>query len=201
MQRLVEVDSSLRREHVTPTELQEAVSDIDEETSRLNRIVSEVLDFARPIRFDFAEPGGETFLGCASARVVELSLNGEPVDPDAHDGSRIWLRDLAGNNTLRVVTEGEYSKSGKGVNRFLDPADDNVYVHTDSEPFDAHRVYPCFDQPDIKGRFRFSALVPRGWEAISNARPTGPPDETDDGLRWTFEVTPPISTSRGRLTD
>jgi signal transduction histidine kinase len=45
----------LRRERVTPAEIREAVADIDEETMRLNRIVTEVLDFARPLRFDLAE--------------------------------------------------------------------------------------------------------------------------------------------------
>ena len=35
-------------------EAREAVADIDEEVGRLNRIVTEVLDFARPIRFDLA---------------------------------------------------------------------------------------------------------------------------------------------------
>jgi two-component system, NtrC family, sensor histidine kinase HydH len=36
-------------------ELREAVADIDEETERLNRIVTEVLDFAKPVRLDLAE--------------------------------------------------------------------------------------------------------------------------------------------------
>ena len=47
--------STLRRDRVSPSELREAVADIDEETRRLNRIVSEVLDFARPFRFELAE--------------------------------------------------------------------------------------------------------------------------------------------------
>ena len=38
----------------TPARLREAVADIDEEVARLNRIVNEVLDFARPIRFELA---------------------------------------------------------------------------------------------------------------------------------------------------
>jgi signal transduction histidine kinase len=46
--------STLRRRHVSASELREAVADIDEETTRLNRIVSEVLDFARPLRFELA---------------------------------------------------------------------------------------------------------------------------------------------------
>jgi signal transduction histidine kinase len=44
----------LRRESVPPEVVRAAVADIDEETARLNRIVTEVLDFARPIKFEFA---------------------------------------------------------------------------------------------------------------------------------------------------
>jgi signal transduction histidine kinase len=47
--------STLRRPSVATAELREAVADIDEETTRLNRIVTEVLDFAKPLRFDLAE--------------------------------------------------------------------------------------------------------------------------------------------------
>ena len=47
--------STLRSDQATPSERGEAISDIDEETTRLNRVVTEVLDFARPIRFDLAE--------------------------------------------------------------------------------------------------------------------------------------------------
>jgi signal transduction histidine kinase len=47
--------ATLRRDNIRPTELREAVADIDEETRRLNRVVSDVLDFARPIRFELAE--------------------------------------------------------------------------------------------------------------------------------------------------
>jgi signal transduction histidine kinase len=44
----------LRRADVPQERVQAAVRDIDEEIARLNRIVSEVLDFARPIKFDLA---------------------------------------------------------------------------------------------------------------------------------------------------
>jgi signal transduction histidine kinase len=46
---------TLRQRTASPSEVREAVADIDEETARLNRIVTEVLDFAKPIRFDLAE--------------------------------------------------------------------------------------------------------------------------------------------------
>jgi signal transduction histidine kinase len=45
---------ALRREGAGPDQVKTAAKDIDEEITRLNRIVAEVLDFARPIKFDLA---------------------------------------------------------------------------------------------------------------------------------------------------
>jgi signal transduction histidine kinase len=44
----------LRRDDLGPADVKTAVADIDEEIVRLNRIVSEGLDFAKPIRFEMA---------------------------------------------------------------------------------------------------------------------------------------------------
>ena len=46
--------TSLRRDHVNAADRLEAAADIDEETTRLNNLVSDVLDFAKPIRFELA---------------------------------------------------------------------------------------------------------------------------------------------------
>jgi signal transduction histidine kinase len=46
--------TSLRRDQVNTADRLEAAADIDEETTRLNNLVSDVLDFAKPIRFDLA---------------------------------------------------------------------------------------------------------------------------------------------------
>ncbi len=45
---------SLRQPDLLPEAVRDAAADIDEEVARLNRIVNDVLDFARPIRFDLA---------------------------------------------------------------------------------------------------------------------------------------------------
>jgi two-component system, NtrC family, sensor histidine kinase HydH len=45
---------SLKRPDLEPSAVREAAHDIEEEVARLNGIVNEVLDFARPIRFDIA---------------------------------------------------------------------------------------------------------------------------------------------------
>lgn len=43
----------LRRNDRSPADVRHAVADIDEEVARLDRLVAEVLDFARPIRFEY----------------------------------------------------------------------------------------------------------------------------------------------------
>ena len=60
------------------------------------------------------------------------------------------LSGLAAENELRVVADGAYMRSGEGLHRFVDPVDDSVYLYTQFETFDAHRMYACFDQPDLK---------------------------------------------------
>jgi signal transduction histidine kinase len=45
---------ALRRPDLSADAMREAVTDIAEEAARLNRLVNEVLDFARPIRFEIA---------------------------------------------------------------------------------------------------------------------------------------------------
>jgi signal transduction histidine kinase len=46
---------TLRQPDIGPSSVREATADIDEEVARLNRIVNDVLDFARPIRFELAQ--------------------------------------------------------------------------------------------------------------------------------------------------
>jgi signal transduction histidine kinase len=69
----------LRQPDVAPQALREAISDIDEEVARLNRIVNEVLDFARPIRFELS-PVDVNALCQASASAAMVSGPGPTID-------------------------------------------------------------------------------------------------------------------------
>jgi signal transduction histidine kinase len=73
--------TTLRRGRLTTAELREAVADIDEETKRLNRVVTDVLDFARPIRFELAEAD----LNAICRASAEAAWTGEGADEIALD--------------------------------------------------------------------------------------------------------------------
>jgi aminopeptidase N len=137
------------------------------------------------IVFDCSEPGATTHIDIIADRIVSVALNGVPFELEAaFDGERLLLPPLAATNTLQVVASCVYSRTGEGLHRFVDPVDKEVYLYSQFETFDAHRMYACFDQPDLKAEFRFIVDAPEGWLVLSNM-----PCVTD-GERRTFEVTP-----------
>ncbi|MBO0788770.1 MAG: aminopeptidase N, partial [Actinobacteria bacterium] len=123
------------------------------------------------VSFGCARPGADSFIDLTAPAVTSITLNGDQVPVTAFDGNRIALTGLAAENELRVTAECAYSRHGEGLHRFTDPADGGVYLYSDLETFDAHRIYPCFDQPDLKGTFELTVTAPAGWQVISNMAP------------------------------
>ncbi|MCW2909766.1 MAG: pepN [Actinomycetia bacterium] len=150
---------------------------------------------ASTVRFQCTTPGADTFIELTAPAVREIVLNGDPVSVSAFDGNRIALHGLRATNELRVVAECAYSRSGEGLHRFTDPSDGGVYLYSDLETYDAHRVYACFDQPDLKASFEFSVIAPGDWLVLSNmaAEAVG---QTAPGnvKRWRFPPSPVMST-------
>ncbi|MFI0373722.1 aminopeptidase N [Actinomadura sp. 1N219] len=143
------------------------------------------------VRFGSAEPGASTFIDLHGAIVRDVTLNGKALDPASYDPEkgRVPLPGLAAENELRVVADCAYSRSGEGLHRFVDPVDDSVYLYSQFETADAHRMYTCFDQPDLKATFELTVRAPEEWEVITNESP-----ESAGGGTWRFLPTPRIST-------
>jgi aminopeptidase N len=148
------------------------------------------------IEFGAAAPGTATFLNLAAPGLHSVTLNGSPVPAAAFDGTRIALDGLAERNVVVVDAECAYSRSGEGLHRFTDPADGKVYLYSDLETFDAHRVYACFDQPDMKASYQLTVRAPQDWYVVSNMAPSadGGEDAGDGSRRWQFPPTPVMAT-------
>ncbi|HTW21902.1 MAG TPA: aminopeptidase N [Mycobacteriales bacterium] len=141
------------------------------------------------IRFGCAEPGAETHLDITADRIISATLNGEELDFDAaFTGQRLALPPLATDNELKVVANCVFSRTGEGLHRFVDPVDKEVYLYSQFETFDAHRMFACFDQPDLKATFAFTVDAPEAWLVLSNM------PSRQDGERRVFERTPRQST-------
>jgi aminopeptidase N len=147
------------------------------------------------ITFDCAEPGAASYVDLVAAEVVEVSLNGAPIDPaDAYADGRLTLAGLAAANELRVVADCLYTYDSRGMHRAVDSADGRVYLYTNFEPADARRVYANFEQPDLKAAFTFHVIAPEHWVVLSNQPFPVPEPAGGDSAIWHFPPTPPMST-------
>ncbi|MBP1324895.1 aminopeptidase N [Leucobacter exalbidus] len=149
------------------------------------------------VRFS-GTPGASTFIDLIADSVELIELNGTAVDAAAaFADSRIALDGLAAENTLRIVSTQRYMNTGEGLHRFVDPADGEVYLYSQFEVPDSRRMFPVFEQPDLKATFQFTVTAPARWKMVSN-QPT--PEPTAAGERdgevlatWAFEPTPIMS--------
>jgi aminopeptidase N len=124
---------------------------------------------------------------------------GRPFKPDAVLGGikpDELPREGAGptENLVEIEFTAPIAPAGKAITRFEDKDDGKEYLYTLFVPMDAEMAFPCFDQPDIKGRFQLILNAPEDWVAISNTNPQQI-FSIEPGKRKTyFTPTPPIST-------
>jgi aminopeptidase N len=156
------------------------------------------------IRFT-AAPDSTTFIDAITSSVERVRLNGLDLElTEVVSDSRIDLPGLAAENELIVDAHFSYMNTGEGLHRFVDPIDDEIYLYSQFEVPDARRVFPVFEQPDIKSPFSFTVVAPEKWTVVSNSpTPTpGDPAETFaelgeqpiEGMAvWQFAPTTPIS--------
>ena len=139
-----------------------------------------------------AKAGASTFIDAFTRTVHSIELNGVAVDTSAADGVRIQLNDLAAENVLTIVADAEYTNSGEGLHRFVDPVDGEVYLYSQFEVPDSRRVFAVFEQPDLKATFRFTVTAPAAWEVVSN-QPIESRNAVGEAATWVFKTTPRMS--------
>lgn len=152
------------------------------------------------IRFTLSQSAvGPIFL-CFRGRTIQtMRLNGSDVATPAWNGYRLTLDQgllkRGAENRLEVEYENAFDTGGDGVFRFVDPEDSAEYIYTNFEPYEAHRMAPLFDQPDIKARLTLEVLAPSEWMVMANgAERAAGPVEADGRMLRTFAETPPLST-------
>ncbi|MGG7449850.1 aminopeptidase N [Plantibacter flavus] len=153
----------------------------------------EVFRSTTTVRFT-GEPGASTFIDAMTRTVHSVTLNGVELDPSTvSDGVRIQLDGLAAENVLVVDADAEYTNTGEGLHRFVDPVDGEVYLYSQFEVPDSRRVFAVFEQPDLKATFSFTITAPAAWQVVSNSPTPEPVPAHDGAATWSFAPTQRIS--------
>ncbi|MEU3725939.1 aminopeptidase N [Streptomyces sp. NPDC031705] len=155
----------------------------------------ETFESATVIEFT-ARAAADTFVELKPDELRSATLDGHPLDPATLTGSRLPLTGLTpGRHELRIDARMRYSRTGEGLHRFTDPADGETYVYSQMFMDDVQRVFPAFDQPDLKAVFRFTVTAPAHWTVLTNGIATRSEDRAGDGAGiWRSAPTPLIST-------
>lgn len=136
-----------------------------------------------PVTVDF--DGGE---------IAAITLNGKKVEWKYNQ----WFISLAPElftaekNKLHIRFTRPYATAGDGLHRYKDKETGNVYLYSNFEPFNAHKMFPHFDQPDIKATYKLDVIAPQSWHVISATRETQVTQQSDK-KHWVFAVTAAMS--------
>jgi aminopeptidase N len=150
------------------------------------------------IQFELMETAdnGDLTLDFGGGTVLGSDLNGNTGEL-AYNGFFITLpaADLKpGINELTIRFTHPYSENGTGLHRFVDPEDGRTYLYTYLWPYYANRLFPSFDQPNLKARFTLSVSAPKDWIVVSTTDGEVQDGDMDGMSVWQFATTPEITT-------
>ena len=123
-----------------------------------------------------------------------LRINDSEVPVHTENGHILLPEDKlrAGENRIALDFISAVATAGKAITQYEDKDDGSEYIYTLFVPMDASMAFPCFDQPDLKGRFTLSLHIPNTWMAISNT--SGKLWDRGNRIEAIFSETEPIST-------
>ncbi|MCB0355813.1 MAG: aminopeptidase N [Bdellovibrionales bacterium] len=158
----------------------------EKDYSGVTKIKFKALKNDTPLRVDFS--GGEVQKVTVNNKDVPVDYNGVYF----HIPANQLLKDQM--NEVIVTYSHNYSTDSRGLNYTLDKENGNAYVHTQFEPYDANRVFPCFDQPDLKAYYTLKMTAPSSWQVISAELENKIEKLNDTQKRWYFPKTKKFST-------
>jgi aminopeptidase N len=130
--------------------------------------------------------------------ISSLTVNGQAASTEIQNGhvelpAKLLKLD---ENVVVIDFKSPVAPAGKAMTRFEDKDDGSEYIYTLFVPMDADMAFPCFDQPDLKAKFKLQIDSPAEWTVISNTvgTATGAVFGGGGAKRTEFAETQPIST-------
>ena len=147
------------------------------------------------LHFELSAADSPLTIDLSGAEIDRISVNAVEITSD-YNGFFITIPATAlviGSNEIQVEYRHAYGKDGTGLHRFTDPEDGLTYLYTYLWPYYANRLFPAFDQPNLKATFDLQVKAPADWTVVSTA--PGTISESSDSIStWTFVTTPKMST-------
>lgn len=147
------------------------------------------------IEFDLSDSGDELRVDFNKGKVSSVFVNGmkEAIQYDDVFINIPSTNLKKGYNKITIGFSHEYSKDGAGLYKFVDKEDNRIYLYSDLEPYDANKIFPCFDQPNLKAHYKMQVKTPRKWVVSTYAMETSV-EKNKKSLTWNFPRSAKFST-------
>jgi aminopeptidase N len=189
-------------DHLTREHAQLRKSQVDDVAYHLDIDVTRPGDrFSGAVRIDYSlkKVVRDLTVDFSGGSVDRITVNGRDVEPDYNDFFiTVSGEDLrVGSNVIEIGYTQKYGTAGYGLSRFIDQEDGRTYLYSDLWPYYANRLFPCFDQPDLRATYELSVTVPADWVVSSSTREVAIEDVPGEGpprRRWNFPRSAEFST-------
>jgi len=146
------------------------------------------------IRFVYKPSKEDLTIDFVDGEAERILVNNTPIAID-YSGYFISIPSRfldAGSNIIKIQYSHNYSDNGSGLYRYTDPTDNKTYLYTHFEPYDANKLFPVFDQPNLRATYTLKVVAPKAWTVVSSVRES---EIISDGPynRWSFPESQPIS--------
>ena len=129
------------------------------------------------VRLEFRSPSATIQFDSADQTVRDVRFDGKPIGQVISDNARqlttvtLPAPAPAGRHVLSFSYSGILRDDARGL--FLQPysrpdGKASRILSSAFEPTDARLMFPCWDEPAFRARFRLTVTVPANWAAISN---------------------------------
>lgn len=151
-------------------------------------------------QLDSQEDPSQVVIDFAGEEISSIEVNSKEVDLERIHNHLVVPAELLGPglNGISAKFRAKVAPTGTPLTVYRDAADNREYFYTLLVPADAHGLFPCFDQPDLRAKFRLELDVPTNWIAVANAAPVDasdpPPLGEVAGELWRFAQTKPLPT-------
>ncbi len=98
-----------------------------------------------------------------------------------------------GKTAVKIKYSHKYSDNGSGLYRYTDATDNKSYLYTHFEPYEANKLFPGFDQPNLRASYKVNVTAPSDWTVITSVREDNVVDK-GELKQWNFPESARFST-------
>lgn len=145
-------------------------------------------------QFQLTDTDASLQIDFTGGQVANVVANGQTIDVD-YNGYFLSVPATAlraGINTIDIDYRHPFDQDGTGLHRFVDPEDGRTYLYTYLWPYYSNRLFPNFDQPNLKASYELTVRAASDWRVFSAMHEDSVIEEGGSSI-WHFPRSPVFS--------